>query len=91
MKIVSIKELQQRPGSLIDEAQRTSVVLTRRGRPVAVLRGVGGRRMEDVIRSEDDKFWNEIEAARSEPGRNLTQAEVEERFGVRKRRRRSKP
>ena len=59
-----------------------SVVVTRRGRPVAVLRGGGGRKMEDVIRCEDQKLWHAIEEARSEPGGNLTQEQVEAMFGV---------
>jgi len=92
MKIVGIREAQQHLARLVSEAQKTSVVFTRHGRPVAVLRGVGGRSAEDVFLSESSKFWKDIEGARADPRPNLTHDQVKKMFGVdRKRSRKRSP
>mgnify|MGYP001572069778 CR=1 FL=1 len=82
MKIVGVREAQKRLGGLIDSSQEEAVVLTRHGRPTAVLRGVGGRRAEDVIVEEGGKFWGEIEAARNDRRPLVSHEEVKRMFGV---------
>lgn len=84
MKIVGVREAQKNLGGLISQSQKEPVVFTRHGRPAAVLRGVGGRKAENVYREESQKFWDEIEEARNDPRPNLTQEEIEQKYGVKK-------
>lgn len=48
MKTVSARDLQKKIKECVDQAQEDRVVITRHGRPAAVLIGVEGRDWEDV-------------------------------------------
>ena len=52
--------------SCVDEAQRERVVLTRNGRPVALVVGVAGMDEEQVQLSVSEKFWKLIEERRKQ-------------------------
>lgn len=67
MKTVPVRDLQKRVKACIDEAQEGRVVITRRGKPAALLVGVEGKDWETVILETDPTFWKLIQQRRKEP------------------------
>lgn len=67
MKTIAVRELQKKIKPCLDEAQEDRVVITRRGKPAAVLIGVEGEDWETVILETDPTFWRMIQARRRQP------------------------
>lgn len=67
MKTVPVRDLQKKLKRCIDEAQEGRVVITRRGRPAALLVGVEGKDWETVILETDPTFWKLIQQRRQQP------------------------
>ena len=67
MKTVPVRDLQKNLKRCIDEAQEGRVVITRRGKPAALLVGVEGKDWETVILETDPTFWKLIQQRRKEP------------------------
>jgi prevent-host-death family protein len=67
MKTVPVRDLQKKLKRCIDEAQEGRVVITRRGKPAALLVGVEGKDWETVILETDPTFWKLIQQRRKEP------------------------
>lgn len=61
--------------SAVNEAQRERVVLTRGGKPVALLIGVEGLDEEQLQLGSSDKFWRLIEERRTQ--KTMGRAELE--------------
>lgn len=66
-------------GSSLDDAQNERVVITRGGRPVAVLIGVEDLDEEQLALCRSAEFWEMISARRQEP--TMTRTELERSFG----------
>ena len=66
MKTVPVRDLQKKLKRCIDEAQEGRVVITRRGKPAALLVGVEGKDWETVILETDPTFWKLIQQRRKE-------------------------
>ncbi len=82
MRAVSVRDLQKRVKECVDAAQRDRVVITRRGKPAAVLVGVEGEDWEAVVLETDPKFWKLIRARRRQPTVSLS--ELKSRLRIRK-------
>ncbi len=67
MKTISIRELQRRIRECVDEAQSDRVVITRRGKPAAVLVGVEGADWETLVVETNATFWRLIARRRKQP------------------------
>jgi prevent-host-death family protein len=67
VKTVPVRDLQKKLKQCIDEAQEGRVVITRRGKPAALLLGVEGKDWETVILETDPTFWKLIQERRKEP------------------------
>ena len=67
MKTVPVRELQKKIKECIDEAQGDRVVITRHGKPAALLIGVEGKDWETVILETDRAFWKLIQQRRKQP------------------------
>ncbi|MBI3781191.1 MAG: type II toxin-antitoxin system Phd/YefM family antitoxin [candidate division NC10 bacterium] len=67
MKTVPVRDLQKKLKQCIKEAQEGRVVITRRGRPAALLVGVEGKDWETLILETDPTFWKLIQERRKEP------------------------
>ena len=67
MKTVSVRDLQKRLRECVDAAQQDRVVITRRGKPAAVLVGVEGADWETVVVETNASFWRLIEKRRKQP------------------------
>ena len=67
MKTVSVRDLQKKVKECMDEAQGDRVIVTRHGKPAAILLGVEGEDWESVILQTDPAFWNLIQERRKQP------------------------
>lgn len=68
MKLVGVGEAQAGLSGLLDQSQKERIILTRHGKPVAMLTGVKGRDLEELMLSQDPAFRALINQRRREPG-----------------------
>ena len=87
MKTVTVRDLQKSVRECVDIAQDDRVVITRHGRPAAVLVGIEGEEWEDVVLQTSASFWRLIEKRRQEATISLEQMKA--KFAKRGRKRRS--
>ena len=73
MKTVTVRDLQKNVKDCVDKAQDDRVVITRHGKPAAVLVGVEGEEWEAVVLQTDPKFWKLIRARRKQSTISLEQ------------------
>lgn len=66
----------------VNEAQRERIVITRKGKPVALIVGVAGMDEEQLELGSSKKFWALIEARRKQ--KTISRAELEEKISKRK-------
>lgn len=78
MKTVSVRTLQKKVKECIDDAQGDRVVITRHGKPSAVILGVEGQDWETVVLQTDPEFWKFIEKRRKQS--TVSMEELEARF-----------
>ena len=74
MKLIGIREARERLSAMVTRAQRERVVLTRHGRPAALLIGIEGEDLEEVLLRSDEEFWGELAEQRR---KNDTLSETE--------------
>ena len=82
MKTVTVRDLQKNVKDCVDKAQDDRVVITRHGRPAAVLVGVEGEEWEAVVLQTDPAFWKLIRARRKQSTISLRQ--IKTRLQVKK-------
>lgn len=78
MKAVSVRDLQKSVRECVDSAQRERVVVTRRGKPAAVIVGVEGKDWETVVLETSHAFWDLIEKRRKQ--KTVSLAEMRRRL-----------
>jgi len=76
MKVVSLEQAVL--DRCIEDAQRERVVLTRNGKPVALLVGIEGMDEEQLQRASSDRFWTLIAERRAQ--RIINRAELEQKI-----------
>jgi prevent-host-death family protein len=78
MKVVTVED-----GNLAEcvraSRRHDRVIVTRRGKPVAMIVGVKGLDLEQLELGYSDKFWTQVDAWRKQP--TVTRAELERRLG----------
>ena len=67
MKSINVRDLQKKIRRCMMVAQKERVVVTRHGKPLAVVTGVEGYDWEDLYWATNAAFWREIERRRKEP------------------------
>ena len=82
MKSIGVRDLQKRVKECIDEAQVDRLVITRRGKPAALLIGVEDKSWDAVISQSDPAFWKFVRARRAQP--TLSISEMRKRLGIKK-------
>ena len=82
MKTVTVRDLQKNLKECVDRAQDDRVVITRHGRPAAVLVGVEGEDWEAVVLQTDPAFWKLSRALRKQSTISLRQ--IKTRLRVKK-------
>ncbi len=76
MKVIRIDEANIK--ECVKDAQHERVVLTRRGKPVALIVGVVGMDLEQIALGHSDEFWKLIRERRGQ--NTMNRAELEERL-----------
>ena len=76
MKVVSVGETNLE--ECVRDAQRERVVLTRQGKPVAVLISVKGLDLEQIELGHSDEFWTMIRERRQQ--KTMSRRELERRL-----------
>ena len=76
MKVVALKDADLR--ECLSDAKREGLVITERGKPVAMLVGVEGLDLEQIELGRSDKFWKLVRQWRSQ--KTLTRAELDKRL-----------
>ena len=77
MKTVSVRDLQKKVKKCVEESQIDRVVITKHGKPTAVLVGVEGDDWEDVVLQTDPTFWKLIRSRREEETISLEELKEE--------------
>ena len=80
MKTVTVRDLQKKVKECVDGAQADRVIITRHGRPAAVLVGVEGDEWEDVLLQTDPTFWMLNCSRRRQP--TISLAQLKRRLGT---------
>jgi prevent-host-death family protein len=73
MKTVNARDLQKKIKECVDMSQQDQLVITRRGKPAAVMVGVEGKDWEDVVLQTSSTFWKFIKERRKEPTMSMTE------------------
>jgi len=81
MKVVAVREAKASLSEYIDKAQRDRVLITKHGKPAALVIGVEGEDLEDLLTMANPRFWEMIEDRRLRNA-SATLAEVRARYGV---------
>ena len=76
MKKATVKDLQKHTEEFVAQAQKDRVVITRQGKPAAVLVGVTEQDWESVVLQTDPKFWKLIRARRKQATRPLSEVKA---------------
>ena len=80
MRLVGVREAQAQLSGLVSKSQKERIILTRHGKPVAVLSGVEGMDVEDVLLGQDRSFAKHIRSRRQSKKPLLTLDEVKARL-----------
>jgi prevent-host-death family protein len=81
MKVVAVREVKASLSEYIEKSQRDRVLITKHGRPAALVIGVEGEDLEDLLTMGNPRFWEMIEDRRRN-GRTSTLAEIRAAYGV---------
>ena len=82
MKTVNVRDVQKRIKQCVDMSQQDQVIITRRGKPAAILLGIEGKDWGDVVLQTSSRFWKLIEERRKES--TLSMKELRTRLKKRK-------
>ncbi len=61
MKLASVKDVKNKLSDYLKKAEREDIIITRNGRPTAVLHHLGDDDLEDYVVEHDPKFRKIIE------------------------------
>jgi prevent-host-death family protein len=79
MKSIAVKELKTNLDAVLSSAQGERILISRRGKPCAVLVGVEDYDAEDLRLASSQKFWRMIRGRRAR-GKSVPLSEVEARM-----------
>lgn len=83
MITIGTREAKDSFGDVLERAQHDEVVITKHGRPVAIIRGVAGMELEDIHWATDDGLQRQIQRARAPGRRKVSHEEARRRLGLR--------
>ena len=86
MKVVAIKEAKAKLSGYCAEAQQQRILITKHGKPLALMVGVEGQDLEHVMTAANPAFWKLVEKRRQEPA--ISAAQMRRRLSKPKTRRR---
>ena len=89
MKSISLAEARADIEAVLDSAQKERVLVTRAGKPSAVIVGIESYDEEDLALARAPEFWRMIEQRRQ--GRFISLTQLKARLKAREQKRHSKP
>jgi prevent-host-death family protein len=78
---IGLKEAKTNLSSFVDQSQRERILITRRGKPAAVVIGVEGQDLEQVLLGGDAEFWKMIQQRRQSAA-TLTSDDIRRSFDI---------
>ncbi len=66
MKFANVRELKNRTSEILKLAGKEEVIITSRGKPTALIKGISGEDFEDYLLENSAKFLSALEKAREE-------------------------
>ena len=66
MKTVALRNMKAGLSNYISQAQKNSILVTKHGKPAAILFGVEGHDLEDIFYMTNRAFWSTIRRRRTE-------------------------
>ncbi len=81
MKVVPLGEAKNQLSAYVETSQQERILVTRHGRPAALIIGVEGEDFEDLMTRSDPEFWTMIEARRA-GSKTRPASEVRRRLGL---------
>ncbi len=75
MKFVSVRQAKDQFSECLEQSQQSAVVITRHGKPTAVIVGAEGKDLEDVVVINDRAFWKMVRKSRKERTHSLEEVE----------------
>lgn len=79
MKVVGLGKAKNSLSAYVDQAQKDRVLITRHGRPSALIIGVEGEDFEDLMTRSDPEFWQMTEERRK-TSKTITAEEMRRRL-----------
>ena len=89
MKSISLAEARSDIEAVLDSAQKERVLVTRAGKPSAVIVGIESYDEEDLALARAPEFWRMIEQRRQ--GRSISLAQLKARLKAREQKQHAKP
>jgi antitoxin (DNA-binding transcriptional repressor) of toxin-antitoxin stability system len=83
MKTIPMTDLCSEPDAVLDSAQTERILISRGGKPCALLVGIEAYDAEDLQWATSSEFWEMIGQRRAR-GREIPLAEVEARLGLKR-------
>lgn len=81
MKVVALGRAKNELSAYVDAAQHDRVLVTRHGKPAAIIIGVEGEEFEDLMTRSDPDFWRMIESRRK-ASKTISSDEMRRRLGA---------
>ncbi len=81
MKVVALREAKASLSAYIEKAQQDRILITKHGRPAALLVGVEGEEIEELLTMGNPRFWEMIESRRRSR-KTFSMGEVRRRLRV---------
>jgi antitoxin (DNA-binding transcriptional repressor) of toxin-antitoxin stability system len=81
MKLVGIRQAREKVSEILGDAQKQRVILTRHGKPTALVIGLEGEDLEEVQLRSDAAFWREI-AERRKANQTISSKALRARLGM---------
>jgi len=78
LKIVGSRQAKAALSQCLDQAQRCRILVTKHGKPAALLVGVRGESLEQILLGSDPDIWKLLEARRRSRA-TITQDDLEQR------------
>ncbi|HTM44302.1 MAG TPA: type II toxin-antitoxin system prevent-host-death family antitoxin [Polyangiaceae bacterium] len=79
MKTAALRDVKARLSEYCERAQYERVLVTKHGKPLALMVGVQGRDLEELLTTANPEFWLLVDERRRQP--ELSQAELLIRLG----------
>ena len=83
MKVVPLGEVKNSLSAYVEDAQHDRILVTRHGKPAALIIGVEGADFEDLMTRSEPEFWRMIESRRT-ASRTVPAGEMRKRLGMSK-------